>query len=93
MIYLKENYTDTKTDMEKYGSTEWFAHPIIGVFHVAGQSGERDDGEGDLPQELHQGDGRRVPQQGKHVAVVYHVTIVAIGHGLLRKFWLMFIVS
>ena len=25
--------------------------------------------------------------QGKHVVVVYHVTIVAIGHGLLKKFW------
>ena len=24
---------------------------------------------------------------GKHVVVVYHVTIVAIGHGLLKKFW------
>ena len=22
-----------------------------------------------------------------HVVVVYHVTIVAIGHGLLKKFW------
>ena len=26
-----------------------------------------------------------------HVSVVYHVTIVAIGHGLLKKFWPMMI--
>ena len=26
-----------------------------------------------------------------HVVVVYHVTIVAIGHGLLKKFWPMVI--
>ena len=25
-----------------------------------------------------------------HVVVVYHVTIVAIGHGLLKKFWPFF---
>ena len=24
---------------------------------------------------------------GSYVVVVYHVTIVAIGHGLLKKFW------
>ena len=27
------------------------------------------------------------PQVSMHVVVVYHVTIVAIGHGLLKKFW------
>ena len=27
----------------------------------------------------------------QHVIVVYHVTIVAIGHGLLKKFWPMVI--
>ena len=26
-----------------------------------------------------------------HVVVVYHVTIVAIGHGLMKKFWPMVI--
>ena len=29
----------------------------------------------------------RLGSQGNWVVVVYHVTIVAIGHGLLKKFW------
>ena len=31
----------------------------------------------------------QLKQGGAVVVVVYHVTIVAIGHGLLKKFWPM----
>ena len=32
-----------------------------------------------------------LPLEVRHVVVVYHVTIVAIGHGLLKKIWPMVI--
>ena len=39
------------------------------------------------------GDGQEtyINKELRDVVVVYHVTIVAIGHGLLKKFWPMVI--
>ena len=45
-------------------------------------------GEGDHHRHRHyRQDIHHLDNQILHVVVVYHVTIVAVGHGLLKKFW------
>ena len=54
----------------------------LGEFHLGHERGEVTEARNLLLVVLRQLASRRM-----YVVVVYHVTIVAIGHGLLKKFW------
>ena len=54
----------------------------LGEFHLGHERGEVAEARNLLLVVL-----RQLASRSIYVVVVYHVTIVAIGHGLLKKFW------
>ena len=63
----------------------WYYQEYVGQSHA--RQGPHQEGEPDQRGAAQEQEDVRLVLHIHVVVVVYHVTIVAVGHGLLKKFW------